>query len=138
MRNWADRLYLLAESDADLDRALDLAQEAKAMMPDSPNAADTLGWVLYRRGIPSAAVGYLREAVAGLEAGSAEIGMVRHHLAQAYEANNQQGMAIETLELSLIELEEHQGKIRAEGGTPVDPKWSGAAREMLEQLKSAG
>jgi len=55
-------------------------------MPDSPNAADTLGWVLYRRGIPSAAVGYLREAIGGLEEGTPEIGMVRHHLALAYEA----------------------------------------------------
>ena len=35
-------------------------------MPDSPNTADTLGWVLYKRGVASAAVGYLREAEAGM------------------------------------------------------------------------
>ena len=131
--------YLLAESDGgDLDRALDLAQEAKAMLPDSPNTADTLGWVLYRRGIPSAAVGYLREAIAGMEAGSSEIAMVRHHLALAYEANNQKDMAIEALELSLSELEAYQGKIRAEGGTTEDPEWTRGAREMLQNLKKAG
>ncbi len=130
--------YLLAESDGgDLDRALDLAQEAKAKMPDSPNTSDTLGWVLYRRGIPSAAVGYLREAIAGMKAGSPEIAMVRHHLALAYEANNQKDMAIEALELSLAELEEYQGKIRAEGGTMKDPEWSRTAREMLRNLKNA-
>ena len=57
--------FLLATADEDLDRALDLAQEAKARLPDSPYAADTLGWVLYRRGIPSAAISYLKEAEAG-------------------------------------------------------------------------
>jgi tetratricopeptide (TPR) repeat protein len=130
--------YLLAESGKDLDRALSLAQEAKAMMPESPNAADTLGWVLYRRGIPSAAVGYLREAISGLEEGSPEIGMVRHHLALAYEANDQKQMAIDALELSLAQLEERQGKARAAGGKPEEPDWSGPAREMLARLKSAG
>ena len=130
--------FLLAESGENLDRALDLAQEAKAMMPESPNAADTLGWVLYRRGIPSAAVGYLREAIGGLEEGSPEIGMVRHHLALAYEANDQKQMAIDALELSLAQLEERQGKQRAEGATPEEPEWSAGARKMLERLKSSG
>jgi tetratricopeptide (TPR) repeat protein len=130
--------YLLAESGGDLDRALNLAQEAKALMPESPNAADTLGWVLYRRGIPSAAVGYLREALAGLDADSPQIGMVRQHLALAYEANDQKQMAIDALELSLTELDKQQQKIRAEGGTPEDPAWSRTAREMLQRLKPAG
>jgi tetratricopeptide (TPR) repeat protein len=64
--------YLFAEQKQNLDRALDLAQEAKALMPDDPNTADTLGWVLYQRGVPSAAIGYLKEAVAarGSRAGS--------------------------------------------------------------------
>lgn len=130
--------YLLADSGEDLDRALDLAQEAKQQMPESPNAADTLGWVLYRRGIPSAAVGYLREAIAGMESGSPEISMVRHHLALAYEANNQKDMAINELETSLAELEAQQSKVRASGGTPQDPPWSGEAREMLARLRGAG
>ena len=82
-------------------------------------------------------MGYLREAIAGMKAGSPEIAMVRHHLALAYEANNQKDMAIEALELSLAELEEYQGKIRAEGGTMKDPEWSRTAREMLRNLKNA-
>jgi len=129
--------YLLADSGGDLDRALNLAQEAKAMMPESPNTADTLGWVLYQRGIPSAAVGYLLEALAGLDPGSPEIGMVRHHLALAYEANDQPKLAVDALELSLTELEQRQEKTRAAGGKPEDPKWSSAAREMLQRLKPA-
>jgi Tfp pilus assembly protein PilF len=130
--------YLLADTGKNLDRALDLAQEAKAQRPEDPGMADTLGWVLYRRGITGAAVGYLREAVAELEPGSQEIALARHHLALAYEANDQKQLAIDALEISLAELEEKQGKVRAQGGTPEDPEWSSPAREMLARLKSAG
>ena len=130
--------YIFAESGANLDRALDLAQEAKALLPQDPTTSDTLGWVLYRRGIMGAAVGYLREAVAGLEPGSTQIAVARHHLALAYEANDQKQLAIEALELSLAELEEKEGKARAQGGTPEAPAWSSPARELLERLKSAG
>jgi tetratricopeptide (TPR) repeat protein len=130
--------YLLAESGDDLDRALDLAQEAKAMMPESPNAADTLGWVLYRRGIHSAAVGYLREAIAGLDEDAPQLAMVHHHLAMAYEANDQKDMAIGALETSLGELNQQEGRILAAGGTWEDPEWSTPAREMLARLKNSG
>ena len=57
--------YLLAEQGVDLERALDLAQEAKGLLPDSPNTADTLGWVLLKKGIPAAAIGYLRGSGGG-------------------------------------------------------------------------
>jgi hypothetical protein len=61
---------------------------------------------------------------------------VRHHLALAYEANNQKQMAIDALELSLAQLEERQGRAREAGGTPEEPNWSTPAREMLARLKS--
>lgn len=87
--------YLYAERGEKLDRALDLAQDAKQLMPDDPNAADTLGWVLYRRGMSGAAITYLREAEAGLVArvtqgtpgDQANLGLIRHHLAVVYEAS---------------------------------------------------
>jgi tetratricopeptide (TPR) repeat protein len=130
--------YLLAEGDRDLDRALDLAQDAKALMPSSGNAADTLGWVLHKHGRPSAAVGYLKEAVATIDPSSPNLGTVRHHLAQAYEANDQKKEAIETLELALSGLERRLTEIRDQGGKPVEPDWSAPAREMLSRLKPAG
>jgi tetratricopeptide (TPR) repeat protein len=128
---------LLAESGADLQRALDLAQQAKAQRPDDPSASDTLGWVLYHRGASSAAVSYLREAVAGLEPGSPEIGLTRHHLALAYEANEQKQQAIEALELTLSELSERQERTRSGGAKTADPEWASPAREMLARLKSS-
>jgi tetratricopeptide (TPR) repeat protein len=130
--------YLLAESGNDLDRALSLAQDAKALMPDSGNAADTLGWVLYKRGVSSAAVGYLKEAVNTIDPGSPNLGVVRHHLAMAYEANEQTQDAIETLEVALADLELRLTAVREQGGRAIEPSWSAPAREMLSRLKPAG
>ncbi|MFP6630401.1 MAG: tetratricopeptide repeat protein [Myxococcota bacterium] len=130
--------YLLAEAGQDLDRALMLAKDAKSLMPGSGNAADTLGWVLLKHGRASAAVGYLNEAVATIDPDSPNLGIVRHHLAQAYEASDQKGKAIETLEEALSNLERQLAAIRSRGGTPVGPEWSKSAREMLLRLKPAG
>jgi Flp pilus assembly protein TadD len=43
--------WLLAEHGGDQERALHLAQVAKEAMPDDPRVNDTLGWVLYKRGV---------------------------------------------------------------------------------------
>jgi tetratricopeptide (TPR) repeat protein len=127
--------YLYAERGENLDRALDLAQEAKALMPDNPNTADTLGWVLYRRGVPSAAIGYLKEAVAGIEADDPNLGLVRHHLAQAYEANGEQEKARETLDAALADHEALAAS-KASGGAAQanEPTWYAEARAMRERL----
>jgi tetratricopeptide (TPR) repeat protein len=130
--------YLLAEQERDLDRALDLAQSAKALMPESPNAADTLGWVLFKRGMASAAIGYLKEAVANSPADSEYIGVIRFHLAQAYAADDQKAKAIQELELLVAHVESRMSQAREQGSTPREPDWSIEARQMLERLKSAG
>lgn len=126
--------YLMAESGDDLDRALKLAQEAKAAMPDSPNAADTLGWVLYKRGVASAAVGYLREALQVANPDDPAVGEIRSHLSLAYEATGEIDKAIETLEAALADLE----RFKAKGSLQSDPAWAGDARARIEKLKSAG
>ena len=119
--------YLLAETGGDLDRALDLAQEAKALRPDNPNTADTLGWVLYKRGIPSAAIGYLREAAAGMSPDEPALAVVRHHLALAYEQNEQPDKALETIDAALKDLP---------SGSDDEPEWVGELRAMAERLRS--
>jgi tetratricopeptide (TPR) repeat protein len=127
--------YLYAESGKNLDRALDLAQDAKALMPDDPNTADTLGWVLYRRGVPSAAIGYLKEAEAGVKAEDATLGIIRHHLAQAYEASGDKENARVMLDRA---IEAHEGFVEAQKarGVPVgaDPAWYTDARSMRARL----
>ena len=124
--------YLIAEEGGDLDRALDLAQEAKAILPDNPNAADTLGWVLYKKELPSAAIGYLKEAVNGFDAGDPHLALVRHHLALAYEAAGEPEHARQTLERAIRDLDaiyrDEDGKQRSE------PAWAAEIRAMHRRL----
>ncbi len=110
--------WILADSDSakaeDLDRALVLAQDAKERMPQSPEVADTLGWVLYRKNIPTAAISLFREAIEGYPAGSAIRATVRYHLAQTYELNGELDRALEELKRSLDEAAEFGSRAEAE------------------------
>lgn len=56
--------WLLAENGGDKEKALRLAQIAKEGAPDDPNVSDTLGWVLYRRGVYDGAARMLGESAA--------------------------------------------------------------------------
>ena len=129
--------YLMAEEGKNLDRALDLAQAAKAGLAESPNAADTLGWVLLKKGIPVAAIGYLKEAEGGFQAEQPDLGIVRYHLALAYEANHEPDKAKEALERALQGLETFKKTARADGPAPADPPWVPDARSMLQRLSQA-
>jgi tetratricopeptide (TPR) repeat protein len=55
--------WMYAEKGDKLDVALQLAQTAKAQLPDAPQVNDTLGWVYYKKGLPALAVAPLRESV---------------------------------------------------------------------------
>jgi tetratricopeptide (TPR) repeat protein len=128
--------YLLSEGGGDLDRALDLAQEAKALLPDNPNAADTLGWVLYKKNLPSAAIGYLKEAASGFRAEDPQLALVRYHLALAYEANGEPETAQQTLERAIRDLDAiYQGE---EGEKRPEPPWTAEIRSMHERLSERG
>jgi putative PEP-CTERM system TPR-repeat lipoprotein len=54
--------YIYAERLSQPDKALPLAESARQLMPYSPAATDTLGWVLYRKGDYVRALGLLQEA----------------------------------------------------------------------------
>lgn len=77
--------YLLAEENRELDRALDLAREAKQLLPDNASASDTLGWVLHKKGLHAAAADYFNEAINLSPPESTDVGLIRYHLALAYE-----------------------------------------------------
>ena len=127
--------YLLTESGGDLDRALELAQQAKEQLPDDGNAADTLGWVLLKRGVPSAAIGYLEEAAERFPSGAYEVqGIVRNHLATAYEANGDQEKAVAASRES-IDFFEKLSKVAKERGVEfAEPDWASEARERVVRL----
>ncbi len=131
-----DLAYIYAESGENLDRALDLAQDAKAALPDTATVADTLGWVLYKRGIPSAAISYLKEAVANSDGDIAVSGISLHHLAQAYEADGDPEKARETLQRAISALDEHAAEQRASGeSVRPEPTWAAEVRTMLARLE---
>jgi tetratricopeptide (TPR) repeat protein len=128
--------YLISEGGGDLDRALELAQEAKALLPDNANAADTLGWVLYKKNLPSAAIGYLKEAASGFQADDPHLALVRHHLALAYEANGEPEKAQETIEQAVRDLDAiYQGE---DAERRSEPAWEAEIRAMQERLSAEG
>jgi tetratricopeptide (TPR) repeat protein len=130
--------YIYADSGENLDRALSLAQDAKEILPDNPSVADTLGWVLYKRGVPSAAIGYLKEAEAATDPNDASLGVVRFHLAQAYVANGDSQEATAALDRALDALATQMQAVRDQGRDPgPEPTWASDARALREKV-SAG
>jgi tetratricopeptide (TPR) repeat protein len=106
-----------------LDRALKLAQDARELLPADPSVADTLGWVMLQRQVPTAAISLFREAMDGYPPAAPERGIVRYHLAKAYEANGERERAIEELEKALAETASFPNRSEAE--------------ELLKQLKAS-
>ena len=88
--------WLHSERGGDRTKALTLAQTARDLAPDDPRVADTLGWILYRRGVHQRALTLLKESASKLPDNPQvqyHLGMVfaqledrdnaRRHLAQA-------------------------------------------------------
>ena len=103
-----------------LDRALDLAQTAKAGLPEHPNVSNTLGWVYYQRGFYTRAISSLRESV-----DQAPMDPVKHYfLGLAYLKNAQKVEARAALQQAL----------------DLDPKFAYAqlAKEALATLRDGG
>ncbi len=97
--------------------ALNLAQKAKEQVPDDPHISDTLGWIYYKKNIPSRAVVYLKEAAEKVP----NVAMIRYHLGMAYYKNGNRDLAKKELNEAL----------------KIDPKFQGAdeARATLNTLK---
>jgi tetratricopeptide (TPR) repeat protein len=63
-----------------IDKALDLAKRARTNFPNNPNFADTLGWVMFRKGDYRNALPLLQEGAAKLT----DNPEVQYHLAMAH------------------------------------------------------
>jgi tetratricopeptide (TPR) repeat protein len=83
--------YLLAEQSNDLNQPLSYAERAVELAPGDPAFADTLGWILYRKGHYHAAIAYLERAAAG-----GDDVVPKYHLALAYgkDGNIERGRAV--------------------------------------------
>jgi tetratricopeptide (TPR) repeat protein len=71
--------YFKAEEGSDLDGALTMAQKAKQQAPNSPEVADTLGWIYIKKNLPDEALRIFQDLVKK----SPENAIFRMHLAQA-------------------------------------------------------
>ena len=133
-----DLAYIYAESGENLDRALDLAQDAKAALPDTATVADTLGWVLYKRGIPSAAISYLKEAVANSDG---DIAVLRASACTTSPRPTRRTATPKRRDrpcgVRLPRSNEDAEQKRA-SGEPISPEpaWATEARAMLARLES--
>jgi tetratricopeptide (TPR) repeat protein len=101
-------------SDADLDRALELAQDAKEALPQNPSVADTLGWVMFKKELPAAAISLFREAIEGYPDNPQLRALVRYHLARTYERNGEPERAIAELKRALAESATFHDRAAAE------------------------
>jgi tetratricopeptide (TPR) repeat protein len=73
--------YLMAETNADLDVALNDAQKAKGLQPNLPEISDTYGWILLKKGLADQAVTVFQDLVNRVPGNST----YRFHLAKAYQ-----------------------------------------------------
>jgi predicted Zn-dependent protease len=116
---------LLTRRGLDLDRAVQLAQEARSAMPASPVVADTLGYAYLKKGLPQAALPQLEAAAELAEARGQADPTILYHLALALRELGRGQEATTALEESLA----------IEGEFPSFPREE--ARRELDALRSA-
>ncbi|MDZ7379307.1 MAG: tetratricopeptide repeat protein, partial [candidate division KSB1 bacterium] len=85
------------EHGGNLDEALALARSAREQMPDSPQVADTLGWIYYKKQEYPKAISLLKESVAR----RTNDPVIRYHLGMAYYKNGDTGLAKVELQQAL-------------------------------------
>jgi Tfp pilus assembly protein PilF len=88
--------YLLSEHAKKPDEALKYAQKAVEIAPEDPDFADTLGWILYQKGVYPTAIRHLERAAA--KKGNAAW---KYHLAMAYAKGGEARRAQATLDAAL-------------------------------------
>ena len=94
--------YVILEQGGNVDVAMGLAQTARRGMPESPNAADTLGWAYYQKGIYQSAISQFQEALRLSEKrGAPDDADLHYHLGLAYEKTNQTALARQQLEKAI-------------------------------------
>jgi predicted Zn-dependent protease len=108
--------YILASEGRDLNTALGWAQTARKRLPESPSAADTLGWVYYKLGNQVLARNQLQFAVSK----QPDNAVFEYHLAMIYKETKQ--------------FSEAQNALRKALGSPKDFKEKSLAQAALKEI----
>jgi tetratricopeptide (TPR) repeat protein len=91
--------YLILQQGGNVDVALAMAQTARRGMPDSSNAADTLGWAYFQKVVYRSAIDMFQESLRLNERlGAGDDPTVHYHLGLAYEKVNQPAQARQQME----------------------------------------
>ena len=94
-----DLAYAMLQTGENPDLAIPLAETARRGLPDSPQAADTMGWALYQKGAYSSAIDQFHEALKLAEkAKSPDNPTVHYHLGLAYQMVGQPALARQHLQ----------------------------------------
>jgi tetratricopeptide (TPR) repeat protein len=101
--------WIYSEQGGDKDKALQLAQSAKEEAPDDPRISDTLGWILYKRGVYQRALALLKESATKLP----DNPQVQYHLGMAYHQVGERENARKALQLAVNSSEAFVGKDEA-------------------------
>src|SRR5262249_38824373 len=108
--NFVPALNNLAVLDSErlgrLDAAYDLAKKAKALAPNSPNIADTLGWILLEKNEFANALPLLQESAGKLP----DNPLIQYHLGMAQYMLGQEGPARTTLQRAASSANDFPGK----------------------------
>jgi tetratricopeptide (TPR) repeat protein len=89
--------WLTAEQGGNLDVALQLAQAAKARLPNSPEVDDTLGWIYYKKGLNTLAIGSFQASIEKDQKNA----LYHYHLGLAYAKNGDKDKARDSLKQAL-------------------------------------
>jgi tetratricopeptide (TPR) repeat protein len=104
--------YVILQQGGNVDVAMGMAQTARRGMPNSPNAADTLGWAYYHKGIYQSAISQFQEALRLNEKnGGPDDAVLHYHLGLAYQKSNQNGLARQQLEKA-VKLRPDNNEVR--------------------------
>jgi tetratricopeptide (TPR) repeat protein len=99
----------LTDSGGNLDEALKFAQIAREAAPESPNIADTLGWIYYKKGLIDTAYPLLSDASRKLEKNA----VVRYHHGMALSKKGKTKEAAAELKAALALDGKFQGAAEA-------------------------
>jgi tetratricopeptide (TPR) repeat protein len=129
--------YLYSEHLGKLDRARTLATQACELAPDSPQAADTLGWILYRQGDYARAFALVSKAAADLPDEPEiqfHLGMIHCMQGQETEARSALRHALE-LSQDFPGAQEARQRLAAldAGSDPADPQAVARLEKLVTQ-----
>jgi tetratricopeptide (TPR) repeat protein len=116
--------YLYSEKFDMLPKAYEAARKARELLPNDPFTADTLGWVLYKRGEYTWALSLLQESAERIPK-NAE---VQFHLGMAYYMVNDEARAQKALGRAIVSPQDFAGKDEATNRLALlalDPKTAG-------------